>query len=74
MPPLSGNSIADKLGNDGKLMPKEHQRCFDNDLCLNCGRTGHKSKDCKKAALSASKAKAHAAQAIEKDKEAPKKG
>ena len=74
MPSPSGNSIADKLGNDGKLTPKEHQQHFNNDLCLYCGGTGHKSKDCKKAALSTSKARTHVAQATEKDKEAPAEG
>ena len=43
-PSPSGNSIANKLGNDGKLTPKECQWHFDNDLCLYCGGTGHKSK------------------------------
>ena len=74
MPSPSRNSVANKLGNDGKLTPEEHQQCFDNGLCLYCGGTGHKSKDCKKAALSTSKVRAHAAGATEKDKGAPAEG
>ena len=73
-PSPSGNSIANKLGNDGKLTPEECQWCFDNDLCLYCGGTGHKSKDCKKTASSTSKARACVAQATEKDKEGPAEG
>ena len=73
-PSPSGNSVANNLGNDGKLTPKECQWHFDNDLCLYCSGTGHKSKDCKKAALSASKVRACVAQAMEKDKEAPTEG
>ena len=30
-------SIADKLGKDGKLAKEEHQRRFENNLCLYCG-------------------------------------
>ena len=59
-PAASGSSIADKLGNDGKLKANERQRRFDNNLCLYCGGVGHKTSDYKKAA--ASKAKARAAQ------------
>ena len=33
-PSPSRNSIANKLGNDGKLTPEERQWHFDNDLCL----------------------------------------
>ena len=48
----SSTSISDKLGKDGKLSAEEHQRHFDNNLCLYCGGTGHKIADCKKAAAS----------------------
>ena len=65
----SGSSVADKLGKDGKLTSEERQRRFDNNLCLYCGGTGHKTSDCKKASASATKAKARAAQVSEKDKD-----
>ena len=66
-PSTSGtpNPLADKLGKDGKLTPQERQRRFDNNLCLFCGGPGHTTANCTKAA--ASKAKARAAQAKEKD-------
>ena len=67
----SVNSIADKLGKDGKLHTSERQRRMDNNLCLYCGGVGHKADECKKTSSSASKAKARAAQA--KDKDDPKK-
>ena len=72
-PASSGNSAAlsDKLGKDGKLTPQERQCRFDNNLCMFCGRTGHTAKDCLKSSSSASKTKAHATQAKEKDKESP---
>ena len=60
-------SISDKLGKDGKLTLQEHQRRFDNNLCMFCGGVGHTAKDCNKASSSAAKAKACAAQV--KDKE-----
>ena len=71
-PSASGTSISNKLGEDGKLLAEEHQRHFDNNLCLYCGCTGHKTADCKKAATSTSKAKAHAAAVKEKEKKEPK--
>ena len=71
----SGNSISNKLGKDDKLSAEEHQRHFNNNLFLYCGDTGHKTADCKKAATSTSKAKAHAAAVKEKQQEEPlKKG
>ena len=72
-PSASSTSISNKLGKDGKLSTEECQRCFDNNLCLYCGGTGHKTADCKKAAASTSKAKARAAVVKEKE-EPPKKG
>jgi hypothetical protein len=66
----SGSSVADKLGKDGKLTSEERQRRFDNNLCLYCGGTGHKTSDCKKA--SAAKTKARAAQVSDNDKEKDK--
>src|SRR5271155_1044572 len=70
-PSTSASTIADKLGKDGKLNSDEWQRRFDNNLCLYCGGTGHKTAECKKAA--ASKAKARAAQIPPKDKDDSKK-
>ena len=70
-PSASGSSIADKLGKDGKLTSDERQRRFDNNLCLYCGGTGHKTADCKKA--SASKTKARAAKVPEETADSPKK-
>ena len=72
-PSASSTSISDKLGKDSKLSAKEHQRCFDNNLCLYCGVTGHKTADCKKVATSTSKAKTHTAVVKEKEKEEPPK-
>ena len=69
----SSTSISDKLGKDGKLSAEEHQRHFDNNLCLYCGGTGYKTADCRKAAASTSKANAHVAAVKEKEKEEPPK-
>ena len=41
--------LNDKLGKDGKLTSKEHERRFKEGLCLYCGQAGHKSPDCRKA-------------------------
>ena len=70
----SGNSasISDKLGKDGKLTLQEHQRRFDNNLCMFCGGVGHTAKDCNKAS-SAAKAKACAAQVKDKESADSKK-
>ena len=38
--------IAEKLGKDGKLMPDEQKRRFDNGLCMFCGAMGHLAKEC----------------------------
>ena len=72
-PSAFSTSISDKLGKDGKLSAEEHQRCFNNNLCLYCGGTGHKTTDCKKVAAYTSKAKACAAAVKEKEKEEPPK-
>ena len=72
-PSASSTSISDKLGKDGKLSTEECQRCFNDNLCLYCGGTGHRTADCKKAATSTSKAKACAAAVKEKEKEEPPK-
>src|SRR5271156_3980702 len=70
-PSTFAKTIADKLGKDGKLNTDERQRRFDNNLCLYCGGTGHKTAECKKA--TASKTKARAAQVPPKDKDDSKK-
>jgi hypothetical protein len=65
----STNNISDKLGKDGKLLPAERQRRFDNNLCMFCGGGGHTAANCNKSTSSASKAKGRAAQTKEKEKE-----
>jgi len=67
----STSTISDKLGKDGKLLPAERQRRFDNNLCMFCGGPGHTAANCNKSTSSASKAKGRAAQTKEKEKEAP---
>ena len=37
-----------KLGKDGKLTPKEHKRCQDNNLCMFCGGADHFVDKCSK--------------------------
>ena len=70
----SSSSITDKLGKDGKLTHQEHQRWFDDNLCMFCGVAGHTAKECPKSTSSVSKAKARAVQAKEKETPDPKKG
>ena len=41
--------VTDKLRTDGKLTLQEHQRCFDNELCLLCGKDGHMVHNCPKS-------------------------
>jgi hypothetical protein len=41
-----------ELGPDGKLSVVKHQRHFDLNLCLFCGLTGHKVRDCPKSSQS----------------------
>jgi len=47
-----------KLGKDGKLTAKEHQRRLDKKLCLFCGRPGHTAWDCTKSTSHAAKGRA----------------
>jgi hypothetical protein len=54
------STVSDKLGKDGNLTFHERQCCFDNNLCLWCGKAGHMVKECPK-----SLARARAAQAKE---------
>jgi hypothetical protein len=35
----------DHLGKDGKLTPKEHQQCMDNQLCLVCAQSGRRAQN-----------------------------
>lgn len=64
--------ISSKLGKDGKLLPEERQRRFDNNLCLRCGGSGHVAKDCTKSASSDStKTKARAGKVQAKSEPAP---
>ena len=47
-----GNQMTDamdRLGTDGKLTLQEHQQCFDNELCLLCGKSDHMVCDCPKS-------------------------
>ena len=41
--------ISDKLGKDSKLLPKEHQRRINNNICLLCRANSHKVADCPKS-------------------------
>jgi Ty3 transposon capsid-like protein len=59
LPPAKGkpkDSIADKLGKDGKLQTSKRERRLKEGLCLYCGKKGHSAKDCFKA--NAAKARA----------------
>jgi Zinc knuckle len=59
-----------KLGKDGKLLPKEHQRRIDQGLCLLCGQKGHLVKDCPKATQNSSNSKGRAAKTSDSKVEA----
>jgi len=50
--------LLDKLGKDGKLTSEECKRRFDMNLCMFCGATGHKAKDCPKSGSQTAKARA----------------
>jgi len=41
--------LSDKLGKDSKLTSEECKHRFDMNLCMFCGATGHKAKDCPKS-------------------------
>ena len=49
------SDLSSKLGKDSKLTQQERQHCFDQNLCLFCGKGGHVVKDCSKAMSSAAK-------------------
>ena len=38
--------LSEKLGKDGKLTADERKRRFDQGLCMFCGGSGHKAKEC----------------------------
>jgi len=50
--------LLNKLGKDGKLTSEECKHRFDMNLCMFCGATGHKAKDCPKSGSQAAKARA----------------
>ena len=41
--------LSDRLGKDGKLTSDECKRRFNMNLCMFCGATGQKAKDCPKS-------------------------
>ena len=41
--------LSEKLGKDGKLTTDERKHRFDQGLCMFCGRSGHKAKECPKS-------------------------
>jgi hypothetical protein len=40
------NAFKGKPKKQGKLTPEERKYCMDNNLCLYCGKPGHKAQDC----------------------------
>jgi hypothetical protein len=40
------NNLSSKLDSSGKLTQQEHQHQMDNNLCLFCGKGGHKVSEC----------------------------
>ena len=49
--------LSDKLGKDGKLTSEEHKCRFDQNLCMFCGGSSHKAKECPKSGSQAAKAR-----------------
>ena len=50
--------LLDKLGKDGKLTSEERKHRFEQNLCMFCGGSGHKAKECPKSGSQAAKARA----------------
>ena len=50
--------LLDKLSKDGKLTSEEHKHRFDQNLCMFCGSSSHKAKECPKSGSWAAKARA----------------
>ena len=59
----AANDISKHLGANGKLTEAEKKRRMDNDLCVYCGKPGHKAADCRKAQHNHKDSKARAAKA-----------
>ena len=49
--------LSDKLGKDGKLTSEERKCRFEQNLCMFCGGSGHKAKECPKSGSRAAKAR-----------------
>ena len=49
--------LSDKLGKDGKLTSEERKRRFEQNLCMFCGGSSHKAKECPKSGSRAAKAR-----------------
>ena len=50
--------LTGKLDSKGKLTQQERQQCIDNNLCLFCGKPGHKVLDCPMKPASSAKGRA----------------
>ena len=59
-PKKSGKTpeLSDKLGKDGKLTSEERKCRFEQNLCMFCGGSSHKVKECPKSGSQAAKARA----------------
>ena len=49
--------LSDKLSKDGKLTSEEHKCRFKQNLCMFCGGSSHKAKECLKSGSRAAKAR-----------------
>ena len=58
-PKKSGKTpeLLDKLRKDGKLTSEERKHRFEQNLCMFCGGSGHKAKECPKSGSQAAKAR-----------------
>ena len=59
------SNISSKLGKDGKLTAEEQKCCFDNKLCMFCGKAGHMVKYYPKSSSRASKGHATMTETLE---------